>query len=347
MNFLDAAYDILVSAREPLHYADIAQRALAQGLITSSGLTPEATMASRLYMDTKRPDSRFVRADRGVFALARRTQADDIGKRVEALKESTRKQLRDLLHEMPPDRFEVLIGELLLRIGFEESTVEVSQYSNDGGIDVRGILSAGGLTKINAAVQVKRWKGNVQAPTVRAVRGALTAQEQGIIITTSGFSKGAREEAYAFGKTPISLVDGEMLLDMLFEHSIGVNRTQHTVFSLDSEWWQALGEDTGFTNSVANSHTVTDEPPPAIKVRYPLRVRAINAHLITAELLDAAGNMRFNGQIYSAPSTAGKDASGWKSTNGWIYWQFQHPETAEWQPIDLLRQTGSDVSKSD
>ena len=40
------------------------------------------------------------------------------------------------------------------------------------------------------AVQVKRWKNNVQAPTVQQVRGALGAREQGLIIATSNFSSG-------------------------------------------------------------------------------------------------------------------------------------------------------------
>ena len=41
----------------------------------------------------------------------------------------------------------------------------------------------------------KRWKANVQAPTVQQVRGALGAHDQGLIITTSDFSAGARAEA--------------------------------------------------------------------------------------------------------------------------------------------------------
>jgi len=56
MTFLDAAYEILKQAGQPLHYTLIAQRALAAGLLDTRGQTPEATMGSRLYVDTKRPD---------------------------------------------------------------------------------------------------------------------------------------------------------------------------------------------------------------------------------------------------------------------------------------------------
>ena len=57
MNFLEAAYEILKLAGQPLHYAEITQRALQKGILDTKGQTPEATMGSRLYVDTKRPES--------------------------------------------------------------------------------------------------------------------------------------------------------------------------------------------------------------------------------------------------------------------------------------------------
>ena len=37
MNFLDAAYEILEQAREPLHYIEITNRALSKGLLDTKG----------------------------------------------------------------------------------------------------------------------------------------------------------------------------------------------------------------------------------------------------------------------------------------------------------------------
>lgn len=332
MDFLTAAYQILKEAGKPLHYTEINQRALAQQLITPKGQTPAATMGSRLYTDTKKPDTLFKRFTKGHFGLAERSQFDGIAGRVNAINQNTRQQLHQLLRDMPADRFEALVGELLLAIGFEEDTIEVTDYHGDGGIDVRGVLNAGGLTRINAAVQVKRWKKNIQAPTVQAVRGSLTAHEHGIIITSSDFSKGARQEANAVGKTPISLVNSQDLLELLIEHGIGVNKEQHTVLSLDEEWW---GELIGVTEK-----TVPEIAEPirvVIKVNFPLPVQANNNPDVVGTLLNDQGHIQFNGQTYTSPSTAGKEATGWKSCNGWVYWQFQHPDTNEWKSISLLR----------
>jgi restriction system protein len=334
MNFLDAAYQILKEAGEPLHYNEIASRALAQGLVTPKGQTPNATMGSRLYVDTKKEGSRFKRANKGFFTLADLARSDEITHRVNAINKQTRKKLSQLLHKMPADRFEALIGELLLAIGFEEDSIEVTKYHGDGGIDVRGVLDAGGITRINAAVQVKRWKANISAPTVRNVRGALTTQEQGIIITTSDFSKGARKEANEIGKTPISLVNGQELLDLLIANGIGINKEQHTVTSLDEEYWGEL------IGSPEEQKADTDEETadsPAQTVSYPIPIRAGRNLEIEALLLNAEGHIRWNGQIYTSPSGAGKAAKGVKAVNGWKYWRYQHQPSGQWRWIDELR----------
>lgn len=239
MTFLDAARKILEEAAEPLHFEEIARRASAQGLVKSAGITPEATMGSRLYTATKQEGSLFVRVDKGTFDLARRSPRG-IDAQVEEINRTTRERLRELLLSIPPKAFEGLILDLLLEMGFDEASLQVTPYVRDGGIDVVGVYRAAGLTEVNAAVQVKRWKANVQAPTVTGVRGSLTVHQQGIIITTSGFSSGARKEAEAVGKSRIGLIDGELLVDLLIRHHVGVTDKQLKVVVLDEDRWAGL-----------------------------------------------------------------------------------------------------------
>ncbi len=83
----------------------------------------------------------------------------------------------------------------------------------------------GDVIRTRLAVQVKRWKSNVQAPVIQQVRGSLGTHEQGLIITTSDFSKGAREEATRANATPVGLMDGEQLVDLLIQNEIGITLT--------------------------------------------------------------------------------------------------------------------------
>ena len=75
MSFLDAAYQVLEKAKEPLRYREITRRALEQGLIQTKGKTPEATLRGQLGASIRReleggPPSPFRRAGRGIFGLA-------------------------------------------------------------------------------------------------------------------------------------------------------------------------------------------------------------------------------------------------------------------------------------
>lgn len=327
MNFLDAAYEVLKQAQEPLRYTEITARALSAGLIVTKGQTPESTMGSRLYVDVKRPNSRFRQVGRGVFTLAEQPSSS-IKQRIDTLNRQTRSQLQKRLMQMSPERFEVLVGELLRALGFEEETIEVTTYRGDGGVDVRGVLNVSGITKINAAVQAKKWKRNIHAPTVQALRGSLTVHEQGIIITTSQFSKGAIAEAQAPGKVPISLIDGKTLISLLLEHSIGVTSDQHTVYSLHEEWWSEV--------VLEETEVVAETILPQITYPCPIRATA-RGQTFEAQLLDASGRVLYNGVEYKSPSGACMAATEWKSCNGWTVWRYQNPKTGNWHAIDELR----------
>lgn len=112
-------------------------------------------------------------------------------------------------------------------MGFED--VEKTSSGRDGGIDVRGTLVVGDVVRMRMAVQAKRWKGNVTAPVVQQVRGSLGAHEQGLIITTSDFSTGARDEAERRDASPVALMNGEQLSVLLAKYQIGAERKDHAI----------------------------------------------------------------------------------------------------------------------
>lgn len=56
---------------------------------------------------------------------------------------------------------------------------------------------------------------------------------RGTIITIGGFSKGTRETAFELGAAPVTLIDGEKLLDLLIEHELGVRKKALEILELD------------------------------------------------------------------------------------------------------------------
>ena len=73
MSGLDAAAKVLADAGEPLNCRAIAERAIAQGLWSSNGATPHATLYSAMLRECQKKgaDSRFRKAERGKFASAK------------------------------------------------------------------------------------------------------------------------------------------------------------------------------------------------------------------------------------------------------------------------------------
>ena len=166
-----------------MHYRRITELAIAEGLIEPQGLTPEASVNAVLTRDIKQRNAagreqRFRVHGRGMYGLA--TPVDLLGGAITENNQRVRRRMREILSETDPQQFEILIGELLIALGFED--VEVTKYSGDGGIDVRANLSVGGVTEVKTAVQVKRWANNVSGKTVRELRGGLGPHERGLII---------------------------------------------------------------------------------------------------------------------------------------------------------------------
>ena len=334
MQFKDAAYEILKQAGKPLHYNEIADRAISAGLLETSGQTPRSTMGALLYTDTLDPDSRFRRGDqKGTFAL-KATTPTGIEQQIEVIHNKVRQDLRKRLLSMPPQKFEELIRSLLEEMGFEET--ETTQYVNDKGIDVRGILKTNQLTAIKVVIQAKRWTNNIGSVPVRNLRGSLRMAdgEQGIIVTPSDFTPEAKAEAQAEGKMPITLINGNQLIDLLFQYKIGIKQEERIIHSIDTEYWaEVLG--VSFEEPMLRELEKTGKA----KVNFPLNIEAQHkGKTFTGEMLDLQGNIRWNGQEYATPSTAAKAiATDWKEVNGWKFWKYENLESEEWKYISNLR----------
>jgi restriction system protein len=236
LSFTDAAEQVLeqFGARKPMHYRKIAEKALELGLVATAGKTPEATLYAQVLTEiqrkSKRGDTpRFVKHGKGYIGLSR-WMASGLAFQIEQHNATVRKKLRAQLFDITAPEFEELIGKLLGKLGFED--VEVTRHSGDKGIDVRGTLVVGDVIRTRMAVQAKKWKENVQSPTVQQVRGSLGTHEQGLIITTSDFSPGAQKEAARANAVPVALMNGEQLVKLLMENDIGVNRKAYALFEL-------------------------------------------------------------------------------------------------------------------
>jgi restriction system protein len=139
-----------------------------------------------------------------------------------------------------PGFFEELVVELLLKMGYGGSRRDAGQAigkSGDGGID--GVIKQDKLGLDVVYIQAKRWDGQVGRQEIQAFVGALHGRKarKGVFITTSGFSKPARDYV---GDIPdkVILIDGPELADLLIEHGVGVSTTaSYEVKKMDTDYF--------------------------------------------------------------------------------------------------------------
>jgi len=125
----------------------------------------------------------------------------------------------------PPQFFERLVVQLLIRMGYGGSKAEAGRAvgkSGDGGID--GIINEDRLGLDAIYLQAKRWEGVVGRPEIMKFVGALAGQRatKGVFITTSWFTQEAKDYA-ASSQYKVVLIDGARLADLMIEHNLGVS----------------------------------------------------------------------------------------------------------------------------
>ena len=141
--------------------------------------------------------------------------------------------LFELLSSMNPYQFEKLIARLLMSMGYED--VQVTEQSGDKGVDVVGNVQIG-ISSVREVVQVKRTPSStISRPLIDQLRGALPYHDaiRGTLITLGRFSEGAKEGALFPNAAPITLIDGERLLDLLIDSEIGMKKRRVEAHEVD------------------------------------------------------------------------------------------------------------------
>ncbi|MBV6403667.1 MAG: Mrr restriction system protein [Flavobacteriales bacterium] len=171
-----------------------------------------------------------------------RTPEELIDTGFEQLHEALGQELLAKVHGLSWMDFEHLVVQLLVRMGYGGSVKDAGRAlakGNDEGID--GTIKEDKLGLDVIYIQAKKWQtGNtVGRPEIQKFVGALAGQgaKKGIFITTSTFSKEAREYQPR-NETKIALIDGEELTQLMMDHDLGVT-TQRTyaVKRIDSDFF--------------------------------------------------------------------------------------------------------------
>jgi restriction system protein len=149
-------------------------------------------------------------------------------------------ELLETLQKVDPKRFEQIVIDLLVTMGYGGSRVDAGKAigkAGDQGID--GIIKEDRLGLGVIYVQAKRWEQVIGRPEVQRFAGALAGQHatKGIFITTSSFTN----EALSYASTlaiKVVLLDGLAMTNLMIDHGVGVTtQSVYEVKRIDSDYF--------------------------------------------------------------------------------------------------------------
>ncbi len=172
-----------------------------------------------------------------------RTPSEVIEAAYQMIRDSLAEELLQQIKNCSPEFFERLVVDVLVSMGYGGTRREAGRAigkSGDEGID--GTINEDRLGLDVIYIQAKRWEGTVSRPHIQQFAGALQGQKarKGVFITTSNFSKGAKDFARNI-ESSLVLVDGEVLAGHMIDHSVGVTvETSYEIKRIDSDYFEEV-----------------------------------------------------------------------------------------------------------
>lgn len=162
---------------------------------------------------------------------------------VDEIKASVAEDLLKRLRESHPDFFEEAVVSLLLAMGYGGAEQRGKRIggTGDGGVD--GLIEQDALGLDQIYIQAKRYAetNTVGRPTVQEFVGALHGKQasRGVFITTSTFTKAAREYADGINNLRVILIDGDRLGKLMVKYKVGV-QVEHVyeVVKVDEDFFE-------------------------------------------------------------------------------------------------------------
>ena len=86
---------------------------------------------------------------------------------------------------------------------------------------------------------IKIGSNTIGRPLLQAFVGAMQDVQKGVFITTSTFTKGARNYAEKQQQKSLKLIDGDLLAELMIKYGIGLEKIQtYTVYKINEDFFE-------------------------------------------------------------------------------------------------------------
>jgi len=175
--------------------------------------------------------------------VSEKTPEEILEEAYEKIKQELAAELLERILANSPAFFEKLIVDLMLAMGYGGSSEDAGKVlgrTRDGGVD--GLIKEDKLGLDIIYLQAKRWSNTeVGRPDIQGFVGALIGRgaKKGVFITTSRFTKDAKEFVKDLKDHKVVLIDGEELTKLMIDHGVGTSTlTKYEIKRIDSDYFE-------------------------------------------------------------------------------------------------------------
>ena len=141
-------------------------------------------------------------------------EEDEVPSFADDVKAQADELIADLISYLDPYDFQRLVAALLRAMGFRAVS---SDPGPDRGVDIVAHPDALGFERPRIKAQVKHRKDSVGGPEMRSFIATLRDGENGLYVSTGGFTRDAEVEARG-AREPVTLLDRDEFIRLLLEH---------------------------------------------------------------------------------------------------------------------------------
>ena len=151
-------------------------------------------------------------------------------------------ELRERIAAMTWTRFEWLVEQLVVKLGYGASASEVAGALRNTGADegIDGVIHEDRLGLGQIYLQAKKWQATVGRPDLQKFVGAMHGRaKKGVFLTTSAFSSEATQYAKSLHDIRLRLVNGRELASLMIDCGLGVSEEQvYKTYRIDSDFFE-------------------------------------------------------------------------------------------------------------
>ena len=177
------------------------------------------------------------------FTFKKVVDSNEINEILDTKSKRLKDQLSKKIRSLTPKEFEHFVGALFGKQNYI-GNIEVTSYSQDGGIDFRADYVPPGISvPFELIGQAKHMKSKVGGPDMRNFLGALgqlPAGSVGYFVSTGGFNPEAEDSATRWQTQSggrIELYDLNRVIDMMVDDQIGLSPSTRSLMEMDSDFW--------------------------------------------------------------------------------------------------------------